>query len=178
MTAGTLPKSVWSTHMIIRPSFTVLGGTAIGLVAGAAVYGTISSASAATPTAVKPAKAVVAAAPAAHCAAGQKLEHGVCIIHVERTVVVAAPFAAPARVAAPARAGASRATTGAAGPTSSPAASRAPATAAAVQQAPAAAAGAHSEAEDPGSVHTGPEQGDGQAPSAKGAATQGANNGG
>ena len=64
MTSGTLPKSVWSTHMIIRPSFTVLGGTAIGLVAGAAVYGTISSASAATPTAVKPAKAVVAAAPA------------------------------------------------------------------------------------------------------------------
>ena len=173
MTSGTLPKSVWSTHMIIRPSFTVLGGTAIGLVAGAAVYGTISSASAATPTAVKPAKAVVAAAPAAHCAAGQKLEHGVCIIHVERTVVVAAPFAAPAR------AGASRATTGAAGPTSSPAASRAPATAAAVQQAAAAAAGAHSEADDDrGSVHTGPEQGDGQAPSAKDTAALAANNGG
>jgi len=84
--------------MIIRPSFTVLGGTAIGLVAGVLVYGTVSTASAAT-TSFKPAKAIVTAppAPAAHCAAGQKLEDGVCVIHVERTVVVAAPPASGAQ---------------------------------------------------------------------------------
>lgn len=79
--------------MIIRPSFTVLSGAAIGLVAGAAVYGAVSSS--ATPT-LKPAKAVVAAAPAAaaSCAKGQELEDGVCVIHIERTVVVPAPAAA------------------------------------------------------------------------------------
>ena len=78
--------------MIIRPSFTVLGGATIGLVAGVAVYGAISTASAATSTSVKPAKAIVAApAAAASCAVGQKLEDGVCVIHIERTVVVAAP---------------------------------------------------------------------------------------
>ena len=83
--------------MIIRPSFTVLSGAAIGLVAGAAVYGAVSTASAATSTSVKPAKASVAApAAAARCAAGQKLEDGVCIVHVEKTVVVAAPPAAAA----------------------------------------------------------------------------------
>ena len=81
--------------MIIRPSFTVLSGAAIGLVAGAAVFGAVSSA--ATPTA-KTAEPVVAAAPAAvaHCAPGQKLEDGVCVIHVVRTVVVPAPPAAQA----------------------------------------------------------------------------------
>ena len=79
--------------MIIRPSFTVLSGAAIGLVAGAAVYGAVSSS--ATPT-LKPTKAVVAAAPAAvaSCAQGQKLEDGVCVIHIVRTVVVPAPAAA------------------------------------------------------------------------------------
>jgi hypothetical protein len=81
--------------MIIRPSFTVLSGAAIGLVAGAAVYGAVSSS--ATPT-LKPTKAVVAAAPAAvaSCAKGQKLEDGVCVIHVVRTVVVPAVVPAPA----------------------------------------------------------------------------------
>jgi len=79
--------------MIIRPSFTVLSGAAIGLVAGAAVYGAVSSS--ATPTS-QPTKPVVAAAPApaAPCAKGQKLEDGVCIIHIVRTVVVPAPAAA------------------------------------------------------------------------------------
>jgi hypothetical protein len=79
--------------MIIRPSFTVLSGAAIGLVAGAAVYGAVSSS--ATPTS-KPTKAVVAVAPAAvaSCAKGQELEDGVCVIHVVRTVVVPAPAAA------------------------------------------------------------------------------------
>lgn len=80
--------------MIIRPSFTVLSGAAIGLVAGAAVYGAVSTASAASSTSVKPPK-VVAAAPtvAARCAAGQTLEDGVCIVHVVKTVVVPAPLA-------------------------------------------------------------------------------------
>jgi hypothetical protein len=85
--------------LIIRPSFTVLSGAAIGLVAGAAFYSAVSSA--ATPTA-KTAEAVVAAAPAAvaHCAHGQKLEDGVCVIHVVRTVVVPAPAAAQAPTSA------------------------------------------------------------------------------
>ena len=79
--------------MIIRPSFTVLSGAAVGLVAGAAVYGAVSSS--ATPTS-QPAKAVVAAAPAsaAPCAKGQKLEDGVCVVHIVRTVVIPAPAAA------------------------------------------------------------------------------------
>ena len=78
--------------MIIRPSFTVLSGAAIGLVAGAAVYGAVSSS--ATPT-LKPTKAVVAApAAVASCAKDQKLEDGVCVIHIVRTVVVPASGAA------------------------------------------------------------------------------------
>ena len=78
--------------MIIRPSFTVLSGAAIGLVAGAAVYGAVSSS--AIPTS-QPTKAVVAAASAsvAPCAKGQKLEDGVCIVHIVRTVVVPAAAA-------------------------------------------------------------------------------------
>ena len=85
--------------MIIRPSFTVLGGAAIGLVAGAAVYGAVSTASAATSTSVKPPKTVSAAPTlAARCAAGQKLEDGVCIVNVVKTVVVPAPSVAGAEV--------------------------------------------------------------------------------
>src|SRR5665811_85707 len=57
MTSGTLPSQS-GAHMIIRPSFTVLGGDAIGLVAGAAVYGAVSSSADQTST---PAKATVAA---------------------------------------------------------------------------------------------------------------------
>jgi hypothetical protein len=77
----------------IRPRTTVLSGAAIGLIAGAALYGAVSSsAEATTPTAFTVAKAPVASAPAsaARCATGQKLENGVCIIHVVRTVVVPA----------------------------------------------------------------------------------------
>jgi hypothetical protein len=84
--------------MIIRPSFTVLSCAAIGLVAGAAVYGAVSSA--AQPSA-RTAKAVVAAPAArAHCADGQKLEDGVCVIHVVRIVVVPASAAAQAPTSA------------------------------------------------------------------------------
>jgi hypothetical protein len=71
--------------MIIRPSYTVLSGAAIGLVAGAAVYGAVSSSADQTP-----AKATVAAVPASadSCAPGLKLEDGVCVVHVVKTVVV------------------------------------------------------------------------------------------
>lgn len=90
--------------MIIRPSFTVVAGAGIGLVAGAVVYvavSTVSTASAASVTA-KPAKAVAASPlPAASCAAGQRLEDGFCVIHVQRTVVVAAPAVAVPVAAAP-----------------------------------------------------------------------------
>jgi hypothetical protein len=77
----------------LRPRTTVLSGATIGLIAGAAIYGAVSSsATDKAPTAAKPASASVAAAPvsAARCAAGQKLEKGVCIVHVQRTVVLPA----------------------------------------------------------------------------------------
>ena len=77
----------------LRPRTTVLSGATIGLIAGAAVYGVVStSTDATTPTAYTVAAPPVAAAPAsaARCAAGQKLEKGVCIVHVVRTVVVPA----------------------------------------------------------------------------------------
>ncbi|MEO8517538.1 MAG: hypothetical protein ABI438_00045 [Dermatophilaceae bacterium] len=78
--------------MIIRPSFTVISGAALGLVAGAAVYGAVSSA--ATPSMKTTKAAVSVPAAVAHCAKGQKLEDGVCVIHVVRTLVVPAPAAA------------------------------------------------------------------------------------
>lgn len=81
----------------LSPRTTVLSGATIGLIAGAAIYGAVSSsATTKAPTASKPASATVAAAhvSAARCAAGQKLEKGVCIVHVERTVVVPAPASA------------------------------------------------------------------------------------
>ena len=76
----------------IRPRTTVLSGAALGLFAGAAVFGAVSSSSAvaSSPTPLKPtlvsANTPVTLAP---CAKGQKLEHGVCIVHVERIVVAA-----------------------------------------------------------------------------------------
>ena len=78
----------------IRPRTAVINGTALGLIAGVVVYGTISSSAVATtPSASKTAEAPVAAALArtANCAKGQQLEHGFCIIHIVRTVVVAHP---------------------------------------------------------------------------------------
>lgn len=86
----------------LSPRATVVSGAALGLLAGAAVYGAVSS-SAALPShsAPKAAKAPAAAAPAtfANCAAGAKLEKGVCVIHVVRTVV-AGPSAASVAAAA------------------------------------------------------------------------------
>lgn len=81
----------------LRVRTTILGGAAIGLVAGAAVLGAVSSSS--TPAPFKPALVSTdtsSALPDASCAAGQELEHGVCIAHVEKVVVIPAPAAAPA----------------------------------------------------------------------------------
>ena len=79
----------------------------MGLVAGVAIYGAITSATEAMkPVAFAVAKAPVARAPMApapagfaKCAAGQKLEKGFCVIHIVRTVVIppAAASVAPAR---------------------------------------------------------------------------------
>ena len=76
----------------IRPRTTVLSGAAFGLIAGAAVYGAVTSASATAPASFNAVKASASTTPAtaAQCAAGQELEHGVCIVHVEHTVVAGA----------------------------------------------------------------------------------------
>jgi len=84
----------------LRVRTTVFGGAALGLIAGAAVFGAVSSSSAASPAPFKPALVSVDTAPAltaASCAAGQKLEHGVCIVHVEKVVVVPAPASVQAQ---------------------------------------------------------------------------------
>ncbi|HYO19434.1 MAG TPA: hypothetical protein VES02_12305 [Dermatophilaceae bacterium] len=76
----------------IRPRTAILSGATLGLLAGAAVFGSVSSSSAiaSSPTPLKPAL-VSASTPntLAPCAKGQTLEHGVCIVHVERTIVAA-----------------------------------------------------------------------------------------
>jgi len=83
----------------LRSRTTVLGGLAIGLIAGAAAY------SATTPPVTTPAPASFsmsvppASEPllkprrprAAPCGAGQTLRNGICIIHVVRTRVIPAP---------------------------------------------------------------------------------------
>jgi hypothetical protein len=72
---------------------TVLSGATIGLIAGVAIYGAVSSSAAAkVPTVVKPVSETVAVAPAdaAPCRGVQKLENGVCVVHIERTVVIPA----------------------------------------------------------------------------------------
>lgn len=88
----------------LRVRTTVFGGAALGLIAGAALFGAVSSSSATAPAPFKPALVsvdTVPAVPAANCAAGQELEHGVCIVHVEKTVVVPAPASAQAEAPAP-----------------------------------------------------------------------------
>jgi hypothetical protein len=81
----------------LAPRTTFLSGATIALVAGAAIYGAISS-SASAPTSTSPkaasASTSVPRASAAHCTAGQELEHGVCIVHLERAVVVRGPGSA------------------------------------------------------------------------------------
>ena len=92
-------------HLSTRLPVTV--GAAMGLVAGVAIYGAITSATEAMkPVSFAVAKAPVARAPMApapaafaKCAAGQKLEKGFCVIHIVRKVVIppAAASVAPAR---------------------------------------------------------------------------------
>jgi hypothetical protein len=80
----------------LSPRATVISGAALGLIAGAAVFGAVSSSASshtATPTVFKQVSATrhITPAKAAPCGKGQELDHGVCIVHVVRTVVVAAP---------------------------------------------------------------------------------------
>lgn len=87
----------------LRVRTTVVGGAALGLIAGAAVFGAVSSSSATAPAPFKPALVSVDTAPAlpaANCAAGQDLEHGVCIVHVEKVVVLPAPASVQAEAPA------------------------------------------------------------------------------
>ena len=93
-----------STLRRLPPRTTVISGAALGLVAGVAVYGAVSSSAEATTHTAFKAKAPVAAAhaSAANCAATEKLEKGVCVVHVARTVVMppsAADIAADAKAA-------------------------------------------------------------------------------
>jgi len=93
-----------STMRRLPPRTTVISGAALGLIAGAAVYGAVSSSAEATTHTAFKAKAPVAAAhaSAADCAATAKLEKGVCVVHVVRTVVAppsAASIAAHAKAA-------------------------------------------------------------------------------
>jgi hypothetical protein len=86
----------------LPPRATVIGGAALGLLAGAAVYGGVSSsASDQKPVAFVPPKAPAAVAPVsyARCATGSKLEKKVCVVRVVKTVIAPAP-AAPAATAA------------------------------------------------------------------------------
>lgn len=88
----------------LRPRTTILGGAAIGLVAGVAAFGATSSTTATTPV-TKPASFTklapvsVAKPPPpvrpkmAPCAKNQELKRGVCIVHVERVVVHYKPAA-------------------------------------------------------------------------------------
>ena len=96
-------ESLEHTMNRLRVRTTVVGGAALGLIAGAAVFGAVSSSSATAPAPFKPALVSVDTAPAipaAGCAAGQELEHGVCIVHVEKVVVVPAPASVQAQAPA------------------------------------------------------------------------------
>ena len=82
----------------LRPKIAVLIGAAVGLVAGAAVYGVVSTGASSNPKpmakvasvslAMAPVPAPVRAPVRAHCAKGAKLERGACIVHVQRVVHV------------------------------------------------------------------------------------------
>jgi hypothetical protein len=85
--------------MIIRPNLTLLTGAALSLVAGAAIYGAVTTANAVTSISLtSPVKASVATAPAgaARCAAGQELEDGICVLHSRNNADGAASAATPA----------------------------------------------------------------------------------
>lgn len=84
---------------------TVITGAALGLLAGAAVFGGVSSAASEhQPAALKPAAAVATApAQAAPCSPNSTLVEGVCVVRIVRTVVAPATAApAPAATRLPA----------------------------------------------------------------------------
>jgi hypothetical protein len=84
-----------TTRRRLTPRITVIGGTAVGLLAGATVYGAVSSsAQDFAPSAVTaPASA---SARGANCTAGSTLENGVCVVHIARTPGVPSPAATAA----------------------------------------------------------------------------------
>jgi hypothetical protein len=104
-----------TTMRRLSPRTTVISGAALGLIAGATVYGAVSSSAQSPAPAAFKAKAPVAAkASLANCAAGAKLDKGVCVIHVVKTVVLppsAAATTAAAHAAAAKAAGAIPAST-------------------------------------------------------------------
>ena len=78
-----------ATKRRLPPRTTAMGGAALGLLAGAAVYGgvSLSGASAATPAAYTAKLPVSAArAGAANCSPATTFEKGFCVFHVVRTV--------------------------------------------------------------------------------------------
>ena len=84
---------------------TVITGATLGLLAGAAVFGSLSSAASEhQPAALKPAAAVATAPPqAAQCSPNSTLVEGVCVVRIVRTVVAPATAApAPAATRLPA----------------------------------------------------------------------------
>ena len=89
-----------TTMRRLSPRTTVISGAALGLIAGVAVYGAVSSSAQAPKPAAYTAKAPAAAQVSfANCAASAKLDKGVCVVQVVKTVVVA-PSAAGAPAAA------------------------------------------------------------------------------
>jgi hypothetical protein len=93
-------RTTRNTRRRLTPRTTVIGGAALGLIAGATVYGAVASA--ATPMTPAAFKAPVAkTARLANCSANTKLENGVCVVHVLKTVTVPAT---PASAAAKAKA--------------------------------------------------------------------------
>jgi hypothetical protein len=89
-----------TTMRRLSPRATVISGAALGLIAGATVYGAVSSsADPASHSAFKaaPKAPVAAAAKFAGCKTGAKLEKGVCVVHVVRTVTEAPTAAQKAK---------------------------------------------------------------------------------
>jgi uncharacterized protein involved in type VI secretion and phage assembly len=85
-----------TTKRRLTPRATVVSGAALGLLAGAAVYGGVSSSASAAAPAYKPANASAKVAPVSYakCAPATTFEKGTCVVHVVRTVVLPSPATA------------------------------------------------------------------------------------
>ena len=90
-----------TTMRRLSPRAMVVSGAALGLIAGATVYGAVSSsAEPASHTAFTAPKAPVTnAAHLANCKTGAKLDKGVCVVHITKTVVKTASAAEKAELA-------------------------------------------------------------------------------